>query len=474
MTEILAAIVRTFAVLLSRRAEVDAALTALAKRAARKGIPGALTWTWGAAYKSTALVPNREPYTAPVPGATLNADGTHWTCPVARVDLTLTGETPRLNGWRFVATLQHIEGATIVRALPGEDIPACYRNRGSVCDHCNANRRRNDTYVLRHEDGRTMQVGSSCIRDFLGGDDAALIAAKAEILALAASVAGDDGDDFGMGRADRERLISDFLPIVAWAVRVDGWRARWTKCPYGGEPTRNTDATADRAWTLLTDARERVKAGCEPTAEDIATAEGALTWAESLTDAEVEGDKGDYLHNVRSVARAGLCDARLAGIAASFVTAYQRHVGRERAKAERAARPTLDAHVGTVGARVTFGLPAQVGKRGKPLKNAPTVLSANPVTLDFVTGYATDFGYTHVLKFRTSDGASLVWKASGDVGIGRDDVGKSFTLAGTIKAHSDYKGAKQTLLTRCDVREAAAPSAPTSYVPPADDYSVAV
>jgi hypothetical protein len=34
-------------------------------------------------------------------------------------------------------------------------------------------------------------------------------------------------------------------------------------------------------------------------------------------------------------------------------------------------------------------------------------------------------------------------------------VGKRYTLAGTIKAHDEYKGAKQTTMTRCTVDEIA-------------------
>lgn len=474
--EIAATLVRTFAVLLARKGAVEAALVALSKRAARKGIPGVLSWTWGKAYTSTEIVSVPDGCEPPT-GARLLATsdyvgGANFEVNVTRAPLTLTGETPRLNGWRFIATLQHLDGENIVRCLPNEEIPPSYRTRGSMCDHCRANRRRNDTYILRHEDGRLMQVGSSCIRDFLGGDDAAMIAAKAEILALAASVAGDEGDESFGGSGPLETLIAEYLPVVAWCVRVEGWKSRTVAREQGGE------ATANRAWTLLTDAKARLKAQCEPTAEDIATAASAEAWAESLTDEAVNSSKSDYLHNLRATARTGLVSFRTAGIVASTVTAYQRHIGQERAKVERAARPSLDIHVGTIGAKVTFGLPPKTGKKGQPLKNSPTVLSSEPLTLDFVAGYEGAYGYVSILKFKTSEGASLVWKSTGDSGIGRADVGKQFTLSGTIKSHDTYKGEKQTALTRCDVREVA-PSAPSSseppapYVPPVDDYSIA-
>ncbi len=435
-------IIRTFNVLLDRRGMVDAALAALVKRAARKGIAGALAWTWG---KPTSQL--EDVWVAN------GAEGEYVKQYVTRIPLVLEGVTPRLAGWRFVATLQHLDGENIVRTLPGETIAEAYRTRGPVCDHCHIKRRRNDTYILRHEasagpaDASAVQVGSSCLRDFLGGDDAAIIAAKAEILALAASVAdGEDDERYGRG-GPTERLLSEYLPYVAWTVREDGWISRTAAKERDG-----VTASADRAWTLLLDLKARKEANCAPTAEDIELAAAAELWAESIPDADIDSAKGDYLHNLRAVARTGLASHRTAGIAASAVTAYQRHIGQMRQRAARAERASLSVHLGTVGERVSFGLPPKTGKRGKPTKGAPVVLSLAPVTLDFVTGYDTDYGYVTVLKFRTEEGALLVWKASGDCPE-RDDVGKTYTLVGRIKKHDEYKGEKQTMMTLCTVEE---------------------
>lgn len=453
MSTILSVVARVFAVLLARKASVEIALAALAKRAARKGLP-VLAWTWGRPVTATEYLSHEG--ACDLPGAVLHScgsEGATYAVPVTRISLTIEGETPKYAGWSFVATLQHLDGENIVRALPGETLPASYRSRGPVCDHCKAVRRRNDTYVVRHDDGRTMQVGSTCIADFLGSDEAGKIAAQAEILAFARALATDEGFE-GFGSSSNDRTLAEYLPIVAWAVRTpgQGWTSRTKAKAEGGS------ATADRAWSYLTDAREARKAGVDVSDEDRATALAAEEWADTLSDSTVDAESGDYLHNLRAVARTGLVQSRTAGLAASMVTAYQRAMGRERAKADRAARPSLDAYLGTIGEKVTFGLPAKVTKKGLPAKGAPTVLSADPVTLDFVAGFDTMYGYTTILKFRTSEGASVVWFAS-STSIGRADVGKSYTLAGTVKKHDEYKGTKQTTLTRCTVTEIQAEAA---------------
>lgn len=431
---------RTYGVLLGNRASVEAALTHLAKRVARKGLTP-LTWAWGKAYKDIVLLPNPHGV-QPCSTARLSLSGLSWEVPVVRVPLTIEGESPKFAGWRFVAALQHLDGENIVRALPGETIPTTYRNRGPVCDHCEHNRRRNDTYVLAHEDSRTVQVGSTCIKDFLGSDTADTLAANASILALALAC-GEGGEEGFGSKTSTETHSGEFLALVAWAVRNLGWVSK-SKAEF------EEHSTGHVAWNLLTDSGARSKIKAEPSAEDHQTAENALAWAENLSDEEIDNASGDYLHNLRAAARSGLVSSRTKGILASLVVAYQNAVAKTAREAARLSE--TNEFIGTVDAKVSFGLPARTGKKGQPLKGAPTVLSSEPVTLDFVTGYETMYGYTTVLKFKSAEGHSLVWKAS-STNLRRSDVGKKFTLAGTIKAHEDYKGEKQTMLTRCSVAE---------------------
>lgn len=401
---------RTFEVLLSRRGSVEAAFVALGKRAARKGL-SPVRWTWGKAFARKELVPH------PEYGWVVEYHAT-----VSRIPLTIEGDAPHFEGWTFLASLQHLDGENIVRAVPGSiyDVPERFRTRGPVCDHCQLARRRNDTYVLRHEDGRTVQVGSTCIGDFLGSADATKIAAAATMLAEARGLA--EGGCSGAGTGG-DRTLAEFLPFVAWVVREHGWVSRTAAREQGGR------ATADWAFGYLVDEDERRKAGATPSKEDLEEAAAAEAWAEGLSDDAVDAASGDYLHNLRAVARTGLVSERTAGIAGSMIVAYQRAVARERERAARAARPKLNAHVGTVGERATFD-----------------------VVLDFVTGYETQYGYTTVLKFRTAEGACIVWKAS-NTDIDRSSVGKRYRVKGTVTKHDEYKGEKQTMVSRCKVEE---------------------
>ena len=101
---------------------------------------------------------------------------------VRYIDLEVEGVVPVENGWSFVATIVHTEEGNIIRNVPGYIVPVEFRDRPTWCDHCKCNRVRRDTYIVRHEDGRVMQVGSSCLADFIGTSNRNGLTKASEIL----------------------------------------------------------------------------------------------------------------------------------------------------------------------------------------------------------------------------------------------------------------------------------------------------
>lgn len=70
------------------------------------------------------------------------------------------------------------------------------------------------------------------------------------------------------------------------------------------------------------------------------------------------------------------------------------------------------------------------------------------LTLTHIGGYDTMYGFTSVYTFVDAEGHQFVWKT----GCYLDQSeGSTLTLRGTIKAHSEYRGSRQTELTRCKV-----------------------
>jgi hypothetical protein len=63
--------------------------------------------------------------------------------------IQIVGETPKLNGWELTAVKHHDETmGLVVDSVPEKEMPVEFRTTGTACEHCNSNRRRNDTFIL--------------------------------------------------------------------------------------------------------------------------------------------------------------------------------------------------------------------------------------------------------------------------------------------------------------------------------------
>lgn len=85
-------------------------------------------------------------------------------------DVTLTMDTEFKfgGGWSLVALVGHFEGFLI--PLSGEKVPSKFDPNNTHCDHCDTKRRRRKSFIIKNEDGEFKQVGSGCMKKFLGID----------------------------------------------------------------------------------------------------------------------------------------------------------------------------------------------------------------------------------------------------------------------------------------------------------------
>jgi hypothetical protein len=219
--------------------------------------------------------------------------------------VTVSGARPKIAGWTFVVVLQHEEGGNIVRRVPGTEdvtIPFDLRTAVPACNHCGYDRRRKDTYVVAHDDGRVLQVGRTCLKDFTGHDSPEAIARWAELLGSFVVRVGDgDGEGGGGGYAREYTTLAGFLPAVVASIRRDGWLSRTNARDQG----RDGCATADFAWVaLFGDAKSRANAA-QATDEDVARAARALDVAVKFFDDHAVETLDDYSTICGSSSRAG-------------------------------------------------------------------------------------------------------------------------------------------------------------------------
>lgn len=155
--------------------------------------------------------------------------------------LHIQGETPKLNGWVFAATIQHLDGGeNIIRNITDMVAPVQYRTAPSRCDHCKTSRRRIDTHLVYHSaTGVWKQVGANCIADFLGGVEATRLARQAEYFWEALAAAGEGEEGFGYGGSMKPRYsVLEVLTLSAGAIEQFGWLSRSKARELNGEYSR--------------------------------------------------------------------------------------------------------------------------------------------------------------------------------------------------------------------------------------------
>ena len=326
--------------------------------------------------------------------------------PLAHV--RIDGLVPTVSGWRLLARIEHLDEGNVVSKAPrctDRELPEHFRNCAPTCEHCNLFRRRNDTFVLENAQGEMKRVGRNCLADFLkSADDVAGALRLWDLLGKVRSlIMGEcDEDMFYSGSSKGYMSTLAYLALTVAAIREYGWVSRKESYDTGRSATADIVLSATKL---------------APTEEDVGNAEAVYDWAQTLGDRE---HLSDYLSNLRVACAQGYITQRLAGIVASAVPAYNR----EQADKQAALRVGNSQHVGQVKQRLT--------------------LSDLLVERVYVTENM--YGLATWVTMSDKDGNVYCWKASGSVDF---KVGDRVSGKGTVKGHDDYKGTKQTTLTRC-------------------------
>lgn len=391
---------QTVTVLAWRLAEATAALDKLVRKGARYGQE--LAYTVGEVYTQKR--------------ARQGWDGETITYTEHLVDLQLTGPAPRYGNHELLAHIELTPAGCIVDVVPGvTDLDVRFRHTDGHCDHCNTTRARADVYALRNVDtGAQVQVGRSCLRDYLGIDDPAKVARR-----FATWAEGRDlEDEFGAGRPYWAASVLELLEVASVAIQLWGWCSKAMAANGGLTATAAYVVLPWATWTLNKDDRATLDAMRQAAGPaNKAEAGAVLAWVRSQ-------DAGsEYMHNLVTLcAEETLYDPKRIGLVISAVAAYHRAQGRDIRNLQEKA---TSAWQGTVGERL----------RDLELE----VMDSRSIE--------SDWGSMVLYKLQDAAGNLYSWFASN----GGLRIGDKVKLTGTVKKHAEFKGVRETQLTRCKV-----------------------
>lgn len=314
-----------------------------------------------------------------------------------------------IEGWTFAAIIDTYSASqTIVNIVPGFDKPIPDRYRQTtvyLCEHCKIQRLRKDVYLIYNEsEDRFMQIGSSCLRDYLGHYTAEQLAKGAELIGQYESI--KDRDYYEVSHDCRYYDLDLYLACVVQSMRES---KGYIKKDQGFTPT------SQNAFCKMSEIMKSSRRELWPKHQEFTTAKEVLEWAKEY----FKNARSDYEMNMRAVFQSDRVTPKLLGYAASAVPLFYRN----RIKQEETAQSNF---VGSIGEKLTIKVTV---KHTQELNNS----------FD---------GVTTLIKMIDDQGNLFVWFASGEKTL---EIGQQVTVKGTVKNHQDYQGTKQTILTRCKI-----------------------
>lgn len=338
----------------------------------------------------------------------------------ARFVLVEAEGTAVINDWEFIASIEHTEKGNIITGV-GVEVPERYYSSKPICEHCNSNRCRKNTYIVRNKTtGEFKQVGKSCLKDFTHGMSADAIT---HYISLFDTLIQGETPEPGC-YIQHYVNTAEYLAYVAETIKHFGFaRTSDARISTTSRAIDFYDAAHGRLFPrkYMEDLREKMfEIGFNIESKStVKLVADALAWVAE------QDESSNYIHNLKTACSLEYISGNTFGLLASLFSAYNR--GLEKAAKRKAVfdAESGSAYVGEVKDRITVKV--------KSVK--------------CVTSWESNFGITHIYKIIGEDGNVYTWKTGKFI----DEEVSDMSITGTVKAHTEFRGIKQTELTRCRI-----------------------
>lgn len=333
--------------------------------------------------------------------------------------------TAKIDSWECIAVLEVHGSGNIIRRINTEiEVPERFKTSENICEHCNSNRRRNNLYVIHNiETDEWKQVGGDCLKLYTGGLNMEYVAAYMDGIT---ELEENDGVIGGSGKP-----YFSVEEVISYAVEVIG------KTGYFNAQS-NLPTKGLVGWLVyqpISRAIEEINKELENSKMDVRFSDKDFfkEGTEATVKAIIEYYKGlednsEFIHNIHVMLNEGYIQGKNIGFLCYLPEGYARYIQKEVERAKRIEAAAKSEYFG------------EVGKRYKD----KAIQSVN-----LITAWETQWGVTHIYKITLEDGVVLIWKSSN--GLYLEDGEDFDKISFTIKGHNEYKGEKQTEVTRCKV-----------------------
>ena len=354
-----------------------------------------------------------------------------------RVELKIPDEVVFAeNNWAFGGSVEPsgVDGKNFVNVnLSGKDlgfiVPSKYFTvNPCTCDYCKTNRKRNKTYlVVNRETGEWKQLGKECLKLFVAGIDVDAIATF-ESFIKEAECAANPADEFFYNRRFKFVKVADALALACAVYRERGYLATRDAVGNSNDLCNKNIVQRKLAQQYGYDSDFLNISNSVRSEIDEITVKTDTAIAKEDTEVAVEMVKRfpdePYYNNLKVIVENEYIPLNKLGLLVSIPKAIDRYEDEKKKQEEKERLAAESDYLGSVGEKI----------------------SVNFVSGREVACCETQFGLLHIYEFKDSNGNTVVWKSSSS-----KDIPEIGVVAGTVKAHEEYNGIKQTVILRAKI-----------------------
>ena len=340
-------------------------------------------------------------------------------------NVTVKYDVPMIAGWDLVCIFDYESykdehdqehKAVFTSAVPDKVVPFEYQNKTEIhCEHCGHNRYRVKSYLVQNVDSEEFkEVGSTCLKDFLGHDPSNFLG-----FASIETKLSEQEDEFGFGGFATgdpiARSLHGLLALTNAMINRNGWTSR-----SDAYENPSLHATADQVLDYLGNPNKLPSEMIELTDADKDMATKTIEHFEGLEDQD-----NDSIMNCLKVVKLNAVPNKRLGIACSMIQVYKRFLEKELERANE--------------------LPSEwFGNIGSRLEDCEVVCTFATVTESY-------YGTSTLYKFMDNEGN--IYKTFYSGHTWEVEQGEKVRLWGTVKKHDEWNHKKETMLTRCKVKD---------------------
>ena len=310
----------------------------------------------------------------------------------------------KVGDYEVVAELEHTGSSNIIRQINTNiEVPKSYRNVPCRCEHCNTTRKRNNTFLLLDKNNNFKQVGKNCLNDYTGIDTLSILKKVSSINFLLQQGVDDEFREYLVNVAPKFEPIYYVANLMYQLVLEKGY-------------------SKDNQDTFIDLDGYKYREELQPKVDELL----------NVVNTDWYNDNSNYCYNVKTMLSLEYVERRHWRMLVSYINSAMNYLQKQEQK-KLELEGLKNEYLGQVGDKVEFEIQSM------------------RLLYTRETNYSWRGETSYVYRIVTTNNQVVIWKTSTSVDCDNMmliDASIFKGLKGTIKELNEYKGEKQTVITR--------------------------